>query len=520
MSEERLAQWWRDLDAGDRKRKQWEAWWDANLDAYAPSADKNPKAYGLDINTNRDYAMVERKKAQLFFQSPEVSIKPSPLMDPMADAVQIHQQILNEYLGADQADVKASVLAALFDLICPAGVGVTKLGYETVVEMVEANVPVPDPTTGQPAMNPMTGQPITVRQDVPVPIWERVFWDRVSPKQLILPADLKTTCYDHAPWLAIKFTATAPEIERRYGIAPSKDTPKGAEGNQTLERSPELSEPEAKPYEGVELWYRAYLVDPKVKHPDRLRLAVLVRGLDTPMVHKDSPYQTVDPNTGGLTPDSMIGFPIHPLAVRTQSDEAWVPSDCSISRPQVNELNRFREQQIKLRDSNIPLRIVNAEVVPREVFESALMQTDVGDFLFLPAEAFAQQAILEIAKATYPRENLTFEDKQDADIARTHGMDSNQAGVTTEERRTATELQLVQSNANVRLDAERGAVIDWYLKGVTKFSCLVQRFVSVEQATQIVGPQAAQRWAQVMKSAPARMAFTARPDSAIKIDAA
>ena len=503
MTAERLAKWWTEIDAGLKVRREWERWWEANLDAYAPSRSKDPKAYGADINTNRDYSLVERKKSQLFFQTPEVAVKASPLLAQAEDAVAIHQDLLNEYLGQDRADVKATALAALFDLLCPAGIGVTKMGFESVSEDIEQEIPVPDPKTGQPAMDPMTGQPITVVGKVPVPIWERLFWDRVSPKQYIIPATWASTQYDKAPWQATQFSMVPSEIRTRYGVTLDDDAVKGGDSlqEQTLAKNPEAGDGNA--VEGIELWYRACLVDPKVKHPERLRLAVLVRGYDTPLVHKDSPYQTVDPKTGGLTPDSLVGYPLHPMVLRVQSDESWLPSDCSISRPQVNELNRFREQQIKMRDSNISLRIVNADMIPRESFEAALQQTDMGDFVFLPGDAFAQDTIKEIAKATYPRENMIFEDKQDADIARTHGLDANQAGVMNEDRRTATESQLVQVNANVLLEAQRAGVVDWYTKGVTKFSTLVQRFVTVEQAAIVLGPEKAQRWAQVMKMTPA-----------------
>jgi hypothetical protein len=139
----------------------------------------------------------------------------------------------------------------------------------------------------------------------------------------------------------------------------------------------------------------------------------------------------------------------------------------------------------------------------------------------VPAEAFAgNPPIVEIAKATYPRENMAFEDRQDNDIARTHAMDANQGGVKTDTARTATELQLIQVNSNVRLDKERARVLRWYVAGVTKFSTLVQRFVTVEQAAEILGPQRAQMWAQVMKQVPAGLAFTAAPDSALRVDSA
>src|SRR5574343_1738280 len=101
---------------------------------------------------------------------------------------------------------------------------------------------------------------------------------------------------------------------------------------------------------------------------------------------------------------------------------------------------------------------------------------------------------------------MAFEDRQDNDIARTHAMDANQGGVKTDTARTATELQLIQVNSNVRLDKERGKVLRWYVAGVTKFSTLVQRFVTAEQAAEIVGMPRAQAWKAVMEVVPAGLA--------------
>ena len=519
LTDEQVGQWWTEVKAADAARVAWEPWWDANLKAYAPISSDDPKKFGGNVNTNRDFSLVEQKKAQLFFQSPEVTIKPSPLMEGAEDVLQVHQHILNEYLGVDRVNAKGMMDRVVFDIACPAGFGVTKMGYESVVVSVEQAMPVPDPMTGAPAVDPMTGQPMTVPQQVPVPIWERVFWEHLSPKKILIPASFHDTEYDKAPWLGVRFSRPRREVRRAYGLALEEGETSGARDEFRFTHG-SSGDNEKDMVEGVELWYRACLYDDAVIHPDRLRYLVLIEGHEGAVVHKDSPYQTVDPKTGGLTSDSLLGFPIHIFTVRVLTDASFLPSDCTITRPQVNELNKFREQQIKMRDSNIPLRIVNVDVIPREAFDAAIQHTDSGDFLFLPGEAFAGDHIRELAKATYPRENLVFEEKQDNDIARTHALDSNQQGAMSSMSRTATESQIVEASKNVRLDKERAAVVDWYCQGVTKISTLVQRFVSVGEAAKIVGAPKAQRWVQVMKAVPAALAFTARPDSAIRTDAA
>ena len=73
---------------------------------------------------------------------------------------------------------------------------------------------------------------------------------------------------------------------------------------------------------GVKLWYRASLRDPSVTHPLVIREMVLIDGMDQPVVHKPLACQTIGPD-GRLTPDSMIGYPLHPLALRDLTDSPY-----------------------------------------------------------------------------------------------------------------------------------------------------------------------------------------------------
>ena len=281
----------------------------------------------------------------------------------------------------------------------------------------------------------MTGAPMTVPQSVPVPIWERLFWERVTPKKVAHPGgvllhELRRSAVAGRAVLAhaergASCATSCPRISRRRP---------GRTSTSSTTATPRKKK--ASRVEGVEIWYRAAIYDDTVRNPDLLRCLVLIKGLEQPVKHMDSPYQEFDPRHGPVVAAVAQGLPDpHPHDSHAGGLSAYVMSDCSISRPQVNELNKFREQQIKLRDSNVPLRMVNSDVIPREAFEKALMHTDAGDFIFLPADAFAGEgAIREIAKATYPRENFAFEEKQDNDIARTHAMDSNQGGVKNDTR--------------------------------------------------------------------------------------
>src|SRR5690349_17990675 len=80
MSADDLAAWQERLTLDREVRTRVMEWADANLEAYAPDLDDSPDEYGANLNTNRDFTLVERKKADLFYQRPEVQAIASPLM--------------------------------------------------------------------------------------------------------------------------------------------------------------------------------------------------------------------------------------------------------------------------------------------------------------------------------------------------------------------------------------------------------------------------------------------------------
>jgi hypothetical protein len=256
-----------------------------------------------------------------------------------------------------------------------------------------------------------------------------------------------------------------------------------------------------------------------VQHPEHLTQLVIVDGIDNPVIERDSPYQTLD-ERGGLTPDSLIGFPIHPFSVRKLTDSAYVPSDGTMIRPLENELNVFRSQMVQFRDASTLRFMSNNDILPREALDK-IVRAPIGGIIPVPGEAFVGEgAIKELPHGSMPRESFTSNDYIDNDMERTTAVGASQAGVQSTSSQTATAEQLQNANANARIDKERGIVLKRYCKGVTKFSTLIQRYLPVAQAAAIVGPQRAQMWDIWRKQTDSALAFTAMPDSALRVDQA
>jgi hypothetical protein len=175
---------------------------------------------------------------------------------------------------------------------------------------------------------------------------------------------------------------------------------------------------------------------------------------------------------------------------------------------------------VQFRDAATLKWMYNTDTLPKDAVQK-IVRAPIGGMIGVPPEAFiGEGSIKELPQGSMPRENFAGQQAIDDDIARTTAIDAAGAGVQSNTNQTATEAQIQQGNANARLDFERGVVLQWYVKGVTKFSTLIQRYFPVEQAAAIVGPQAAQAWDAWRKVAPSTLAFTAMPDSALRVDQA
>jgi hypothetical protein len=515
-----IGYWKEQIDLAVSTRQTYETWWEANLKAYAPPPGSSPEKYASEVNTNRDFTIGERKSADMFYQRPDVVLQPTPLMDtplgmgpsgqpiPASLAIQAHQEIVNEKLGEDGIDTIALMDAVKFDIQVTAGFGWTVMGYEQVSVDVEQPHPLdPEGLMGLP--------PVTV----PVPIHQHCFWEHLSPKQVLIPHNHRNTRFDRAPWLGYKFELPLTPGNRKKFKLPEDYAGKKTDGTLHFDHGTGQSQATEDVFTGTHIWYKSHLFREDRPHPEHLTELVIVDGVDEPVIEQDCKYQTLD-QKGGLSPDSLVGFPIHVFCVRTMTDSAYVPSDSTMIRPLVNELNISREQQIEQRDTSLVKFGYDVTKLPQDVIAKAV-RARTGGMIGLPPEAFPlENSIVELPQGSMPRESFVSNDYIDNDIARTVAIDSAGAGVQSGGSSTATEQQIVAANANARLDKERGVLLKQYLRGVVKFSTLLQRYLSLEDAAQIVGQERAQLWDGWRKTVPSALSFTAMPDSALRVDQA
>lgn len=511
--------WRGEIDRSRRVAEPYHTKWQENLNYYtgqpldsAPSADY--------VNVNVDFYQVEQKGAQLFFDTPELQLTPGVGFDAMTPGILAHRAVLNALVGMDRMDVLTTTLKAIKDCTCTAGFGPTVIGYQPTLQTIAA----PEQPPGA------DGMPAPVQPPIQVPIHEQWFWERVPSKKFRIPADFHDSDYDKAPWLAEDFRIPLNLAKQTLNLPPDF-TGTTNKDDKVFEDANKSDEATSVAYiDGTLIWYQAALFDEDVIHPLIFRRHVLIDGVegfvDRPEPMWKSPYQTIGPN-GRLTPDSMIGNPIHVLTLRDVPDSAYVPSDCQMTRSLVKELCLFRTQMVQERDANKVKFGYNSETFTPDIV-SKLVEAMTGSLIPLPAAAFAgglDSHFKLLAQGSSPRQTYQANDYIERDIQKTLRIGNNASGVTEDTTRTATEINQVEHSLQVAMDAERKRVLRWYLKGIDKVSALAIRYLTDPQrVADLIGPEQAQAWltwvGDLKKMGDARPIFTAKPDSQIKLDAA
>jgi hypothetical protein len=108
----------------------------------------------------------------------------------------------------------------------------------------------------------------------------------------------------------------------------------------------------------VRIWYKASYYDETVFNPELYRCLVLVKGIDEPVWHVDSPHQALTPE-GELTDDSLVGNPICIGTFRDLPDSAYVPSDLTVGEQLSREVNQFRTTLIRGRKSRSNVTLIS-----------------------------------------------------------------------------------------------------------------------------------------------------------------
>ncbi len=493
--------------------------WQDNLDRYEPQARKRGKKIG-DINTGVDFADVESKKASLLFETPTVAL--TDCADGLEQAVTYQAELLNTILGPEHANVLPMAQRAIFNCLCPSGIGPVVVGYHCTKVSVEQEMIATDPMTGRPAIDPMTGQPVTQKQVVEVPIHEEYFASDLSPRSLLMPAELRTTNYQgKAAWLGYEWQKPVSQCKREFPNLSPDWKGGGTEGEKPyFEREDDTQDDDTGDpmAAGWTLWYRATL-EPQsgqTPHPEQIRKLTMIDGVDEPVEHWDSQDQTIGED-GRLTSDSMRGFNVRPLVLRDLSDAAWIPSDSAVTASLTGEQQKYRTMSMRRRDTNVDAVFYDAAL--QEAIEKAKARAGSGATVYVPVPSNVMGAgidtlVKQITKANAGRETYLDQDINRRDRDRILAIGDQQRGNETKGAKTATEMSLVQRNTDARFEQERQKVEHWFLYDIVKpIDTLILRYCDERFAAQILGAEKAKIWFAAKPALAGGYRYTLQMDS-------
>lgn len=523
-----LTYWLSAIKDSEEKRNTYkEKDWDRNVQAYLGKTLSHAPTHDT-VTVPKDFANVERKKAELFFQNPDVNL--TAKQPGLEEAVQTFQAVLNYHLGPEGVDAGALMIECTFDA-CMTGLLCSCIGYES---FQQGTVPMQVGEEPDPNAEPLQALPgavldinapppappmIPVMQAVPNIVFERYFWERLSPAKMLLPTDFHGFNYDAAPWLGYEFEDDWAIVKKRYGLSDDLKPKmgKGDAANQ-LKSEREDQRSTTDKVRGWVIWYRTNLYDPQVAHPEAMRYLVLIDGLEEPVKHTDSPYQRTQPD-GSII--GMMGFPVHIGAVRYVSDTAYPAAETSIGRPQVLELGKSRTQMLMQRDRNAPMRLVDSARMGGEEGLAKIRRNEWQGVIPVVGLDANNPPIIPVTQAPYPPEDFQFNSIISRDLDEIWAFSANQRGTETQERKTATEIRNIQSNVSSRMDYERRQVIRFFVGGAEKLGALLQLFADNTDFVHIVGPDGVKKLQPWNKELIAgEFVYDARPDSAVRMDAA
>lgn len=534
LSSEDVKLWWGRVTQDRARRKLEEPKWRLLLNAYYP-----PK-YGsdyTDLNSNIHFRNVCLKSSEIWGQFPDLVLTPlgplrgipqldpngqpmpdpknpqQPLMASPDDIVAIKRAFLNKDLGRDGANVDAMIRACQFDMYQTAGVGPSKICYESDVKYIE---PTPSVVPGAilGLSQPTPQQPVVVN--------ERRRWYHFSAEQLLIPAGFLSTDYDRASYLGMEFEELFTENSKRAYNLPDDFTPTAATVDKPLSADADrAAQNSQKVIKGIEIWLHGADFDPNEADRDVFYRLVLIDGIkDRAAVYELSPYQDKGMD-GRLTADSMIGNPIHPFTPRTMTGTAWPPSDAAFTNPLVNIENAQEKTDALLREANIP-RFAAAVSLSAALDKARDASVGQGVFIDDAIMARGQQNLMW----PFPHLERAQSDIQGREHIRqanteTLGLGANQGGAYNQVRKTATETAVVAQSVSARLQGERLSFLSDFMRGVRKYDALVMRYETAQGYVQLVGADGQRKLAAYTNAhISGRFAYDAHPDSQLTEDQA
>ena len=458
------------------------------------------------ILVNQDAPLTKAKIAQLYSQTPQVRLEPRD--EALRPAVLAFAAELNDTIAT--AAVGSTIEEVLADVVNASGIGGVLVSCEQRTEPRE--VPTVDPAMLSPedqaAVQAGTLQLPTETVETPTDI--QYLATRISPADLLIPTDFTGSHYDHARWLGHEGRMTWAQAQRDLGLTDDqKDQVLGTDKRSTGITNTLLT-PEGAMYQDrdvvtfTQVFAWRYFDDPAETSFKALQRIVFVEGLTEPVI--DEPYVGQQRTEDGR----IVGVDLNPIQICTLtyiSDESLPPSDSSLGRTAVDELQQSRDDMSLQRRHSIPFRWGDSN----RISPNMRARIDKGDFQgFIWTNGPGDRAIGDVARASFPNERWEFDKVIKNDLTEIWQVGSNQAGAFASGERSAREASIVERNFQRRVGQEQDKVTAFFLriaKVLAGHLAIFGRF----DVPDAVGPQRA-----ALANA---FTYTVRADATVRLEA-
>ena len=501
------ADWQGRIESSRRRRDDRIAEWQSNVLRRSPVG-------GIDTNAstprtpsvNQDWPLTKAKIAQLYSQTPEVRLTPR---DPVfAEVVPKFGALLNATMH--DSEVGPSIEEVLADVVNASGIGGVLISCEH--RTMAKQVPTHDPALMPPEMQMalMEGRAEIPMETIQQPVDVRYPVQRISPADLLIPSDFTGSVYDQCRWLGYDGRMTWSQAVQTLGLtAEQKEDVLGADtraraGTTLTTETQKFHDTDVVNY--TELFYWRHFYEEEATSFKALQRVVFVDGLDEPIINEPYAGQVE------VEPGRMVGvahFPIQILTLTYVSDESLPPSDSTIGRFQVAELEASRDAMVQQRKHSIPIRWVDTNRISantRSLLEKGTFQG------FIATNGPGDRAVGEVSRASYAQERFEFDRIIKNDLTEIWQVGTNQAGAFSAGERSASEARIIQQNFQTRIGQERDKVTRFLVRIAEVLAGLLAVY---DPLTSVELPQG------IPKEAIANgFVYAVRVDSTVLLDAA
>lgn len=517
---------WRARVAASRRRRDDRVQeWQQNVELRKGSIGRTADAYNRiavrsegRISINQDWPLTKAKIAQLYSQTPEVRL--TPRHDQFAPAVPVFGRILNDTI--QDSSVGTAIEEVLADVVNASGIGGVLIACDKRTE--PRDVPIVDPATLPPGM-----QAAIMASEVQIPtetvdhvVDVQYPCARISPPDLLIPSDFTGSNYDQARWLGHDGRMTWSQAVLALHLDETVQeqvlgADKRAGGTTHSLNTDEATFKDTEVVNFTEVFYWRHYYHPEETSFKAIQRVVFVDGLDEPVINEPFVGQQ-RLESGGMV--GVTKLPIRILTLTYISDENLPPSDSSIGRFQVDELEASRDAMVQQRKHSVPIRWGDTN----RVSPNMRAKLDEGTYQgFIWTNGPGERAVGEVARAAFPAERFEFDRVIKSDLTEIWQVGTNQAGAFASGERSASEARIIQQNFATRVGQERDKVTKFFV-GIAEclagLLAIYGQFELPEDIGASVGPDGAARLATWDRTQIAgEFTYSVRVDSTVLLDA-